>query len=156
MKLFFSVWLVCTCALTSIAQPSVGDQTKEINLPQGNGTQIALSSLRGKVVLIDFWASWCGPCRKAMPALKTLYADYKNKGFEIYGLSLDADKADWQKAVRTDATPWLHVLDAAGTTADIWNINYIPYTFLLDKTGKIIAVNPSHAQLEKLLKELLK
>ncbi|HAN37984.1 MAG TPA: TlpA family protein disulfide reductase, partial [Chitinophagaceae bacterium] len=55
----FNVWLVCTCALTSIAQPSVGDQTKEINLPQGNGTQIALSSLRGKVVLIDFWASWC-------------------------------------------------------------------------------------------------
>ena len=142
-------------AVLSFAQPNVGDKAKEITLPDVKGKNISLSSLKGKVVLIDFWASWCGPCRKKVPEIKKTYAKYQPKGFEIYGISLDDDAASWKQAIKEDHVNWLHVIDAKGDVAGLWNVNYIPNTFLIDKTGKIIAINPSHEELNALLQKLL-
>ena len=141
--------------ISSFAQPSVGQSAKEISLPGVKGDKINLASLKGKIVLVDFWASWCGPCRRAVPDLKNVYSKYQSKGFEIYGISLDDDKNNWKRAIKEDSTTWMHVIDATGNIAFIWKVMYIPNTFLLDKTGKIIAVNPSHEELEELLQKLL-
>lgn len=138
-----------------LAQPAVGSKAPEIALPGSAGETVKLSSLKGKVVLIDFWASWCGPCRRSMPALKEVYKKYKDKGLEIYGISLDDNKPAWDKALKEDRTPWLHVIDREGGTARQWGIQYIPTSFLLDKEGKLIAVNAEKDALEKLLKQLL-
>ena len=139
----------------SFAQPKVGEKANEISLPDVKGKSITLSSLKGKVVLIDFWASWCGPCRRTVPDLKKAYSKFQTKGFEIYGISLDDDAGNWKQAIKDDAVKWIHVNDAKGEIAGAWNINYIPNTFLIDKSGKVIAVNPTHQQLEALLQKLL-
>ena len=154
-KLFVSVLLAVNITVSAWAQPPVGSKVPEIELPAANGTLVKLSSLKGKVVLIDFWASWCGPCRQSMPALKNVYKKYKAKGLEIYGISLDQNQAAWSKALREDGTPWLHVIDTEGGTARKWGIQYIPTSFLLDKDGKLIAVNAEAAQLKAYLEKLL-
>ena len=136
-------------------QPAAGSQASEISLPDQKGKSISLTSLKGKVVLIDFWASWCVPCRKTIPSLKKVYSKYKVKGFEIYGISLDTDEYSWKKAVFDEGIKWLQVLDKTGETAGIWNVNYIPNTFLLDRTGKIVAVNPTEEELKTHLQKLL-
>ena len=121
---------------------SEGSPAPELVLPQANGSNLALSSLRGKYVLIDFWASWCGPCRKENPAVVALYNRYKGKGFEIYGVSLDDSKEMWLAAVAKDGLPWPQVCDLKGgasPAAATYNVTTIPSTFLLDKNGKIIA-----------------
>jgi peroxiredoxin len=133
----------------------VGEKASDITLPDVKGNNISLSSLQGKVVLIDFWASWCGPCRRSEPELKKLYEKYQSKGFEIYGVSLDADKFAWKMAIKQDRINWLHVNDAKGEVAGKWNVMYIPNTYLIDKTGKVVAINPSHEQIDELLQKLL-
>lgn len=155
MKRTVSVIAFLLIAFSSFSQKE-GEKAKEISLPNQSGKQVTLSSLKGKVVLIDFWASWCGPCRRTMPDLKKLYEKYKDKGFEIYGVSLDADAAAWKRAIKTDGITWTQVNDAPGKVAGDWNINYIPQTYLIDKTGKIVAAEPSHEELEALLQKLLK
>jgi peroxiredoxin len=90
-----------------------------------------------------------------MPSLREIYAKYHAKGLEVYGISLDVNKADWLKAVKDDGTNWLHVIDIKGDVAEKWGVEYIPDTFLIDKTGKIVAVNPSHESLDKLIEKLL-
>jgi peroxiredoxin len=155
MKKAVSVLVVLFVSVASFAQPSVGEKAGEISLPDMKGNNLSLSSLQGKVVLIDFWASWCGPCRRSEPELKKLYGKYQAKGFEIYGISVDEDKFAWKTAVKQDKINWLHVNDDKGTVANKWNVMYIPNTYLLDKTGKVVAVNPSHAQLDELLQKLL-
>jgi len=155
MKKTVSLLVVLFGSVISFAQPSVGDRAKEITLPDTKGKEISLSSLKGKVVLIDFWASWCGPCRRSVPDLKKTYEKYQSKGFEIYGVSLDADKFAWKVAIKEDHVNWIHVNDAKGFVAGLWNVEYIPNTYLLDQDGKILAVNPSHAELEVLLQKLL-
>ena len=155
MKKVVSVLVILFVSVISFAQPSVGDKAREINLPDIKGKNISLSSLQGKVVLIDFWASWCGPCRRTVPDLKKTYAKYQSKGFEIFGVSLDSDKNDWKQALKEDNINWIHVNDSRGNVAGIWNVMYIPNVFLLDKNGKIVAVNPSHEELDTLLQKLL-
>jgi len=155
MKKVVFVLAILFVSVISFAQPSVGDRAKEITLPDTKGNETSLSSLKGKVVLIDFWASWCGPCRRSVPELKKTYEKYQSKGFEIYGVSLDADKFAWKMAIKEDHVTWVHVNDAKGSVAGVWNVEYIPNTYLLDKDGKILAVNPSHAELEALLQKLL-
>lgn len=149
------------CLLTGVtvfAQPKVGEQAPDITMKDLNGKKIKLSDLKGKVVLVDFWASWCGPCRKAMPALRNTYAAYKARGVEIYGVSLDEDKGDMKKAIVADKISWLQVNEPGGwesATAKAWHIEQLPAAFLLDKQGKVIAVDPTEAQLSSLLKSQL-
>jgi thiol-disulfide isomerase/thioredoxin len=152
-----SLFLIFT-GIVSYAQPKVGQPSPEIAMKDVNGNLKKLSDLKGKVVLIDFWASWCGPCRKTMPALGSLYKQYKGKGFEIYGISIDDDKADWKKAIAADKITWLQVSEPGGwngPTATAWNLEQIPASFLLDKDGKVLAVDPSPQEINKYLKKLL-
>lgn len=138
---------------------NVGQFAPEISLPTPNGKEIALSSLKGKLVLIDFWASWCGPCRKEMPNVVKIYSKFKNKGFEIYGVSLDQDKEKWMEAITKDGINWPQVSDLKywdNVAARIYNVQGIPYTVLIDKDGKIIAKNLRGQELEKKIAEVLK
>ncbi|WP_158559168.1 TlpA family protein disulfide reductase [Deminuibacter soli] len=154
MKTILAFLLALTLGTSAMAQGG-NKQMPEIQLPDANGNTVKLSSLKGKVVLVDFWASWCGPCRQSMPHLKKLYSEYKSKGFEIYGISLDESAAPWKRAVKEDGTSWIHVLDTQGRTAQQFNVQYIPTSYLIDKEGKVVAVNADKDQLEKLVKQLL-
>ena len=138
---------------------NIGQFAPEISLPSPDGKEIALSSLKGKLVLIDFWASWCGPCRKEMPNVVKIYSKFKNKGFEIYGVSLDQDKEKWMEAITKDGINWPQVSDLKywdNVAARIYNVQGIPYTVLIDKDGKIIAKNLRGQELEKKIAEVLK
>jgi len=135
-----------------------GNEAPEIILPDVNGELLALSSLRGKVVLIDFWAAWCPPCRQENPQLVKVYNKFKHKGFEIYGVSLDRNREDWLKAIREDKLPWLQVSDLKfwnSPVVSLYNVEGIPFTVLLDKQGRIIAKGLRHRELEQKLREIL-
>jgi peroxiredoxin len=136
----------------------VGGEAPNIKLKQLDGKEMELFKLRGKVVLIDFWASWCGPCRRENPNVRKLYSRFKNKGFEIYGVSLDSDAARWKGAVAADSLSWFHVSDLGGwqsSAAALYQVHSIPQTFLLDKNGRIVAKGLRGEQLEAKLEELL-
>ena len=138
---------------------AVGAQAPEIALTDTTGTPVPLSSLRGKYVLIDFWASWCGPCRAENPNVVRMYNKFKDKGFAIYSVSLDQAKANWTKAIRNDNLTWTHVSDLKfwqSAAAQQYGVQAIPATFLLDKDGKIIAKNLRGDALEQKLEEVLK
>ncbi len=140
------------------AQPRQGQLAADIALPSVNGDTIRLSSLKGKVVFLDFWASWCGPCRLSNKNLVKLYPKYKDKGFEILGISLDDEKGKWKNAIKQDKISWLQVNEAGGwdaKTAIAWNISAIPTSFLIDKEGKLIAMDLEGKELEKALKYLI-
>ena len=135
-----------------------GQEAPEINLPTPEGKELALSSLRGKIVLVDFWASWCGPCRKEMPNVVKAYSKFKDKGFEIYGVSLDQDKSRWLEAIQKDGITWPQVSDLKYwecEAAKLYAVEGIPYTVLLDKEGKIIAKNLRGVELEKAIEKAL-
>lgn len=132
----------------------------DIILESPEGKEIRLSSLKGKVVLIDFWASWCGPCRKENPNVVKLYNKYKNKGFTIYSVSLDTDQASWVNAIEQDGLIWPnHVSDLLGWKTFItklYNFNAIPHTVLVGKDGNIIDTGLRGDALEKKVAEILK
>ena len=137
---------------------TAGALAPDINLKTPEGETLALSSLRGKVVLIDFWASWCGPCRRENPAVKAIYERYKDKGFEIYGVSLDNSASKWKAAIAKDGLTWKHVSDLGGwksSAAQLYGVRSIPATFLLDKEGRIYKSGFRSHELEGLLKQLL-
>ena len=123
------------------------------------GTELRLSSLKGKVVLIDFWASWCGPCRKENPNVVKLYKKYKSKGFEVFSVSLDQDANAWNKAIAQDGLIWPnHVSDLLGwqtPMTQLYGFNAIPYTVLVNEEGNIVGVNLRGEELEQKLKEVL-
>jgi peroxiredoxin len=123
-----------------------------------DGKNIKLSDFRGKVLLVDFWASWCGPCRKENPNVVKVYNQYRDKGLEILGVSLDQDKARWMQAIQADGLPWKHVSDLKGWRNDaaaLYGVTSIPSTLLLDKSGKILARNLRGADLERKIAEVL-
>lgn len=132
----------------------------DISLKNPEGKTIALSSLRGKVVLIDFWASWCGPCRQENPNVVRAYNKFKDKGFTVYSVSLDKDAEAWKRAIKSDGLIWPnHVSDLKqweSPMPQLYGFNGIPYTVLIDKKGKIIGTNLRGAALEQKLNEILK
>lgn len=137
---------------------AIGSPAPEIELPAPDGSLLKLSSLKGKVVLIDFWASWCSPCRKENPNVVRLFNANKDKGFTIYSVSLDKDKASWEKAIQDDGLTWNHVSDLKfwqSEGAKTYNVTAVPYTVLLDRKGNIVAKNLRGAELEKKVAELL-
>ncbi|GDX52320.1 thiol:disulfide interchange protein [Bacteroidota bacterium] len=137
-----------------------GTQLPEINMADVNGNNISLALLKGKYVLVDFWASWCGPCRAENPNVVAAYNNYKDKGFTVYSISLDDDKDKWKQAIAKDKLAWqYHVSELKGWESNIvheFGINAIPTNYLIDKDGKIIASNLRGKELENILAQSLK
>ncbi|MCB0476862.1 MAG: TlpA family protein disulfide reductase [Crocinitomicaceae bacterium] len=135
-----------------------GAEAPDIVQNDVDGNERKLSDLKGKVVLLDFWASWCGPCRRENPTVVKLYQKYKDKGFTVFSVSLDTDKTRWMGAIKQDGLVWEnHVSDLLGwknTAAKLYGVGSIPSTFLLDKEGKIIGKNLRGFALEEKLKEI--
>ena len=142
-----------------LAQSFVGKPFIDIVQPDPKGKMRKLSDLKGKVVLIDFWASWCGPCRQENPNVVKAYNTYKSKGFTIFSVSLDSDKSKWLNAIKDDGLIWEnHVClldDKNNQAANDYRVTGIPMSFLVDKNGIIVAENLRGRQLENKLAELL-
>lgn len=138
---------------------AIGTPAPEITMKDPEGNLLSLSSLRGKIVLIDFWASWCGPCRKENPIIVEIYKKFRSKGFEIFSVSLDYNKDAWIRAIRTDNLIWKnHVSDMKhweSSVVSLYGFDGIPFTVLLDRNGNVIAKNLRGRELEKKLNELL-
>lgn len=135
----------------------VGVAAPEITLPTPTGKEVSLSDFRGKYVLIDFWASWCGPCRRENPNVVRAYNQYKNENFTILGVSLDNNKDKWLKAIKDDALTWTHISDLKGwqsIAARDYRVSGIPVNFLVDPEGNIIATNLREDDLTNKLNEI--
>jgi peroxiredoxin len=136
---------------------AIGQVAPEIELPNPEGQLVKLSSLRGKYVLVDFWAKWCGPCRQENPNVVRAYQAYKDKGFTVFGVSLDRNKQDWLRAIQEDNLTWTHVSDLKyfqSEAAIAYNITGIPFSLLLDPNGVIIAKNLRGPELHRKLAEV--
>jgi len=138
---------------------SIGSDAPDFSLKTPEGKVVSLSSFKGKYLLIDFWASWCAPCRQENPNMVKLYKKYKDKDFTILGVSLDKDNDPWIKAIKMDKLIWTQVSDLKfwdSPVAMIYNIKAIPYSILIDKEGKIIAKGIRGKELEEKLAEVIK
>ena len=136
----------------------IGRQAPELTLPDTQGHQVSLSSFKGKYLLVDFWASWCGPCRAENPNVVQAYSQFKNKNFAILGVSLDKEKDAWLEAIRSDGLTWTHVSDLKfwqSKAVEVFQFNGIPFNVLIDPQGKIIAQGLRGEELESKLKQVL-
>ncbi len=150
--------LVCCVPVVMFGQAKKGMPAPEIRLPDTSGAAISLHGMKGKVVLVDFWASWCRPCRQNNPALVDLYKKFKGKDFEILGVSIDKSKADWLRAINKDGLTWPQVLDPGGWDAQStanYGVDAIPASFLIDREGVIRGVDLYGRELEGTIRKLL-
>lgn len=138
---------------------AVGQSAPDITLNDPNGKQYKLSDLKGKVVLLDFWASWCGPCRRANPSVVSLYNRFKSKGFTVYSVSLDKDRQKWIDAIKQDGLTWdYHVSDLqywSSQAAALYKVHAIPQQYLIDKQGKIAAITQAGASLDAQVEKMM-
>lgn len=142
---------------------SKGAKVPDFTLTAVDGAELTLSKVKGKYILIDFWASWCVPCRASFPHLKELYKKYNKNGFEVIGIGTADEEPKWRQAVKEDKTPWLHVYDkndagerknAYGKVAKMYSVPFLPTTFLVDEDGVIVARQPRGKNLDNKLKEV--
>jgi peroxiredoxin len=136
----------------------IGKQAPDLALPDVNGHPVPLTSFRGKYLLVDFWASWCGPCRAENPNVVKAYNEFKGKNFAILGVSLDKEKNAWQEAVRSDNLDWSQVSDLkfwSSKAVETFKFDGIPFNVLIDPQGKVIAESLRGDDLENKLKEVL-
>ncbi|HEY0433321.1 MAG TPA: TlpA disulfide reductase family protein [Chitinophagaceae bacterium] len=156
----FPVIFLFAAGLRADAQevPNITDSRLDFTLPDIKGDSVRLSSMKGKVFLLDFWASWCVPCRFSNKNLVKLYAKYKADGFEILGVSLDDNRNAWKRAVVKDRISWMQINDSRGwdaLSAAKWQVDAIPASFLVDKDGNVVAVNAEKNELEDKIRQLL-
>lgn len=166
-KLLLTTFIAILAIVSAKAQmPAIGTKATELNYKNPEGKEISLSSLKGNIVLIDFWASWCGPCRRNNPAVVATYNKYLGKkfnkgikGFTVYSVSLDQNGEAWKQAIKQDGLVWEnHVSDLKGWSAEgaaKYGIRSIPQTVLVDETGFVVAINPSHQLVEQILDKKL-
>ncbi|MCA1752209.1 MAG: AhpC/TSA family protein [Flavobacteriales bacterium] len=136
---------------------SPGTEAPDIVLPDPEGNSTSLSDLRGNYVLIDFWASWCKPCRLENPNVVKMYNKYSKENFEIFGVSLDRDRAKWLQAIEADKLTWPHVSDLKfwnSAAAQLYNVQSIPFTVLIDPEGKVIETKLRSRALERKMEEI--
>ena len=136
-----------------------GEMAPDFNMTIADGTSLRLSDLRGKMVVLQFWGSWCGPCRRENPGLADLYKKYKESGLEVVSIAIERAPANWQAAIQKDGLAWkYHVMEPgnfSGPIAQLYNIHEIPTHFLINKEGKIIGLNLSKQVLGQMLNEQL-
>jgi thiol-disulfide isomerase/thioredoxin len=140
------------------AQPHLQIPASDFRLPTPAGDSVSLSSYRGKVVLLDFWASWCAPCRVANKSLVKIYPRLKEKGVVVISISLDENRKPWLEAVKKDRLGWLQLREVRGWYASVttdWAVNKIPATFLIDQEGNVVGRDLAEADLEKKINELI-
>lgn len=124
--------------IQGVKNSAVGKKVKDFTLPDPQDQPMAFSSLKGKYILIDFWASWCAPCRQSFPRMREVYSAYKDENFEILSISIDQSKPDWLKAVKQENNPWPQVLDNSSISASGFAVTGVPTTFLVGPDGKIV------------------
>jgi len=152
--------ILITAVLLSInvkpvnAQLLLGDTLPDITFQNNTDSSINLSSFKGKVLLVDFWASWCAPCRKANKKLVDLHKEYSSENFEIVGISLDTDRTKWLKAIAKDKIEYTQLIDPHGFDAKSaiqFGVEALPSSYLFDTSGNLIAINPTDQEIKKQL-----
>lgn len=158
IRLFLAAGLLVNCQICS-AQLKKGQVAPAVTLMNATDSLVSLSAFKGKVVLLDFWASWCGPCRAGNPGLVKLYNEFKDQGFEIVAISLDQNRKAWLQAIKQDGLTYTQLLDSRGSSSEIANtygIYQIPTSYLIDKQGRLQEKDLHGNMLKNKVKDLLK